>query len=210
MSSDGKEHVFEKSRIEALTDGIFAVSMTLLVLELKLPDHPPLGGPPVEWEKVLEFLEPRASSYVVSFFVLCVFWMGHVRLMRLVQHVDHRFLWLSLVFILATTFVPFSTSLLSTHYRLQTVAIIYGANIALILLTQFLLWRDVLGKPHLRTDEVSSNLAKVVLMRYSLTHGEVVLEVAQAIAHPRASTMAFVLLFLMGVFRPKPPQSWRG
>jgi uncharacterized membrane protein len=210
MSGDAKEYVFEKSRIEALTDGIFAVSMTLLVLELKLPDHPPLGGPPLEWETVLAFLEPRASSYVVSFFVLCVFWMGHMRLMRLVRHVDHRFLWLSLLFILATTFVPFSTSLLSTHYHLQTVAIIYGANIALILLAQFLLWRDALGNPHLRSDEATPDLGKVVLMRYGVAFGVVLLAFALSFAHPRASTTVFVLLFLMGVFRPRPPRSWPG
>ncbi|HSD41742.1 MAG TPA: TMEM175 family protein [Burkholderiales bacterium] len=99
MASDDGDYVFEKTRIEALTDGIFAVTMTFLVLELKLPERP-LGHPPIEWEAILDFLEPRASAYVVSFFVLCVFWMGHVRLMRLVRHVDHRFLWLSLAFIL--------------------------------------------------------------------------------------------------------------
>ena len=209
MASHNGDYVFDKTRIEALTDGIFAVTMTLLVLELKLPEHP-LGSPPYEWEVILEFLEPRASAYVVSFFVLCVFWMGHVRLMRLVRHVDHRFLWLSLAFILATTFVPFSTSLLSTHYRLQTVAIIYGANIALILFAQFLLWHDVLAKPHLRSDDAAPDLARIVQMRYGLAFGVVLLAFALSFAHPRASTTVFVLLLLMGVFRPKPPRSWRG
>jgi hypothetical protein len=93
---------------------------------------------------------------------------------------------------------------------LQTVAIIYGANIALILLAQFLLWREMLGKPRLRSDEASPELARVVHQRYGLALGVVLLAFALSFTHPRASTTAFVLLLLMGVFRPKPPRSWHG
>jgi uncharacterized membrane protein len=202
------DYLFEKTRIEALTDGIFAVTMTLLVLELKLPERSP-GDGPVAWATILEFLEPRMLSYVISFIVLCVFWMGHVRLMRLVRQVDHRFLWLSLVFILATTFVPFSTSLLGAHYRVQVVAIVYGANIAAILGAQYLLWCELLAKPPLRSDEPPPGLARVVHQRYGLALGVVVLAFALSFTHPRASTAAYTLLLLMGLFRPKPPLARR-
>jgi uncharacterized membrane protein len=205
MTDFGDDYVFEKTRIEALTDGIFAVTMTLLVLELKLPERGLQPGP-VTWETILTFLDLRIESYLISFVVLCVFWLGHVRLMRLIKRVDHNFLWISLAFLLATTFVPFSTSLLSSHYRLQVVAIVYGANIAVILALQFLAWHYVLDRPGLHAFEVSQQLARLVRKRFALSLGVVLLAFGLSFEYPRVSTLAFGLLLLMGLLRPSAPR----
>ena len=202
MANDPGDWLFEKTRIETLTDGIFAVTMTLLVLELKLPERPHASS--LDWSTAVSFIEPRALSYVVSFVVLCVFWTGHVRMMRLVRHTDHGFIWLNLLFLLATTFVPFTTSL-GADYRLQIVDVIYGVNIAVILGVQFLLWQRILSRPYLHVEQVPDNVARVVRVRYTLAFAVVLLAIALAFVYPQISTATYVLLLLMGLFRPRTP-----
>ena len=132
-----------KGRIEALTDGIFAVAMTLLVLDLKLPET--LAGiDDAGLREALLALLPKLESYVISFLVLCVFWLGHHRLMHLVRGVDQLFLWRNLLFILFITFVPFTTSLMGEHRDLDDAPLVYGVNLALILVAQYLMWRRAL------------------------------------------------------------------
>jgi uncharacterized membrane protein len=203
MLSEPGDSLFEKTRIEALTDAIFAVTMTLLVLDLKLPARH--GAPQFDWPTAVSIIEPRLLSYVVSFIVLCVFWTGHVRLMRLLRNTDHGFIWLNLLFLLATTFVPFTTSL-GADYDLQIVDIIYGANIALILGIHFLLWHHLLIRPHLHAQHLPAGVGRVVRQRFALAFGVVVLAIALAFVHPQISTGAYALLLLMGLFRPKGPR----
>jgi uncharacterized membrane protein len=205
IGETGEDYVFEKGRIEALTDGIFAVTMTLLMLELKLPDLR-TGDSPVTWDAILGYLDPKLESYVVSFVVLCVFWLSHIRLMRLVRRVDHPFLWMSLLYLLATTFVPFSTSLIESPYRLQIVALIYGANVGAILAVLFLLWHYVLDRPHLLSTEISPALARLVRLRFALALAVVLFAFVLSFWYPRASTTAFALLLLGGLLRPRGPK----
>ena len=121
-----------KGRIEALTDGIFAVAMTLLVLDLRLPET--LAAiDDAGLRKALLALLPKLESYVISFLVLCIFWLGHHRLMHLVRGVDHLFLWRNLLFILFITFVPFSTSLMGQYRSLDDAPLVYGVNLGLVL-----------------------------------------------------------------------------
>jgi uncharacterized membrane protein len=131
-----------KGRIEALTDGIFAVAMTLLVLDLRLPQ---VAGELSDagLREALIGLLPKLESYVISFLVLCIFWLGHHRLMHQVRGVDHRFLWRNLLFILFITFVPFTTSLMGEHRDLDDAPLVYGVNLALILAAQFLMWQPL-------------------------------------------------------------------
>ena len=202
MLSEPSDLLFEKTRVEALTDAMFAVTMTLLVLDLRLPER---HAPQLDWPTVVSIIEPRLLSYVVSFIVLCVFWTGHVRLMRLLRHTDHGFIWLNLLFLLATTFVPFTTSL-GADYDLQIVDIIYGANIALILGIHFLLWHHLLSRPHLHAQHLPDGVGRVVRQRFALAFGVVLLAIALAFVHPQISTGAYALLLLMGLFRPKGPR----
>jgi len=128
-----------KARLEALTDGIFAVTMTLLVLDLKLPEH--LGGDHAEVVASLLALLPHVDDYVISFVVLCVFWLAHLRLLARLRDVDTAFVWLNLAFLLFTTFVPTLTALIGNNADRPVAAILYGWNLLLILLCETLMWR---------------------------------------------------------------------
>jgi uncharacterized membrane protein len=190
-----------KGRIEALTDGIFAVAMTLLVLDLRLPQ---VAGELSDagLREALIGLLPKLESYVISFLVLCIFWLGHHRLMHQVRGVDHRFLWRNLLFILFITFVPFTTSLMGEHRDLDDAPLVYGVNLALILAAQFLMWQRALF--HL-TDQAPADAAarwQGVRNRYLFAFGIVAAAVLFAALDWRFAAYLYLLLFLVGTMRP--------
>ena len=117
-----------KNRIEALADGIFAVAMTLLVLDIKSPQNRAFEttGDLVDH---LVALEHSFAMYAISFLVLAIFWIAHHVLFHFVRHVDRRLLWLNISFLLLVTFVPFSTDLLGDHGHLTLPVVVYGMNL---------------------------------------------------------------------------------
>ena len=119
-------------RVGALVDGIFAVAMTLLVLDIKLPDelHFETNAELLRHFTTIEF---TFANYVVSFFVLGIFWTLHHFQFRFVQRVDRGLLWINLFFLLFTTLVPFTTSLAASHEHLQVPLTLYAVNLLLLL-----------------------------------------------------------------------------
>ncbi len=84
--------LWSKHRVEGLTDGIFAVAMTLLVIERKVPD-PHLIHSRQEFAQALADLTPKALSWVISFLVLATFWISHHRLFHGVRQAATGLLW---------------------------------------------------------------------------------------------------------------------
>jgi uncharacterized membrane protein len=146
-------NLYPKDRIAALTDGIFAVAMTLLVLDLKVPDGI-AGGPSTLWAHLVA-LSGRIDDYVISFLVLCAFWLSHHRLMAQVRGVDPKFLWINFAFVLFTTFVPATTALVGNYPREHLSALIYGANVLLVLVSEILLWRHGTARVHADAPDVA-------------------------------------------------------
>lgn len=127
-----------KGRLEALTDGMFAVTMTLLVLDVHFParfEH----GLVREALAILDLID----NYIISFAVLAVFWIGHLRLMRRLREPDARFIAQNLAFLFLTTLVPPLTSLLGSHPELPRAAVLYGANLFVLLCLELGMWKRV-------------------------------------------------------------------
>jgi uncharacterized membrane protein len=117
-----------KNRIEALADGIFAVAMTLLVLDIKSPVNLTFDTT-AGLVDYLAGLEHSFAMYAISFVVLAIFWIAHHILFHYVRHVDRRLLWINMAFLLLVTFVPFSTDLLGDHGHLALPVVVYGLNL---------------------------------------------------------------------------------
>lgn len=113
------------NRIEALTDGVFAIAMTVLVLGLELPHGPGSFGSRL-WQ-----LWPKLASYVVSFVMLGVLWIGHHYQLNHMQRTTRALLWLNLWFLLAITFLPFGAAVLGSEYRDPWAMALYAATVML-------------------------------------------------------------------------------
>jgi uncharacterized membrane protein len=196
-----------KARLEALTDGIFAVSMTLLVLDMKFAGR--VSTDPGRVFHDLLALLPYIDDYVISFLVLCVFWLAHLRLLRRVRDVDAMFVWLNLAFLLFTTFVPPLTSWIGHETEQPAAAIVYGVDLLLILSCEALMWRHACR--HLVNDTVTDARALWQLMRKRFLVAGAVLGagIITALIEIRYTTKVgyasyvYLLLIGAGIFRPQ-------
>src|SRR5215469_6271837 len=147
----------DTSRIGALSDGIFSVALTLLVLDLRLPD--PATGP---LAKMLASLLPALWSYGLTFAVVGAFWMAHYRMLRRFVRFTTAMLWLNLLFLALVTVVPFPTGLLGRFNAAaadaRTAWTAYSVNLALLGLSLFAMCRLALVQK-LVTDDTSARLA---------------------------------------------------
>lgn len=126
-----------KHRLEALVDGVFAIAMTILVLEVKVP-HLEAPRSAAELAARLAHDGPTIAAYFLSFLLLGVFWVWHHRLARLLGSLDVPLLALSLVFLSLVSFFPFAAALLGRYFLNPVSMAVYFPTLGLILMTQWL------------------------------------------------------------------------
>jgi hypothetical protein len=118
-----------KHRLEALTDGVFAVAMTLLVIELKLPEDVAVHDQ-AELARGLVRLIPTFVAWIISFFVLAIFWFTQHRLFHFVRTIDGKLLSLNIVYLGLVSLIPFSCALTGKYARMPLSQWIYSSNMA--------------------------------------------------------------------------------
>ena len=104
----------ETARVEAFSDGVFAIAITLLVLEFKVP-HLPREASSLELFRALLDLWPSMVAFLGSFIAILIMWINHHGLFRLIHKTDSRFLWANGFMLLMVTFVPFPTAVLAEY-----------------------------------------------------------------------------------------------
>lgn len=125
------------ARIEALADAIFAVAMTILVLELRVPVIAE-GSASYGLAQALLELWPKFASFLVSFILIGIYWSGHHFMFAKVKRSDFNFMWLNIVFLLFICLVPFSTALLGEYSQVEVAQWVYGLNLVLCSILLFI------------------------------------------------------------------------
>jgi uncharacterized membrane protein len=120
-----------RARLEAISDGIFAVGMTLLVLGLAVPAVEKVSSEG-ELLQALGNLFPSIVTYFMSFLTLGIFWVGQQTQLSKTDHVNRLYTWIHLAFLLTVTMVPFSTQLLAHFHWSRIALVIYWLNIFLM------------------------------------------------------------------------------
>jgi uncharacterized membrane protein len=137
--------LWSRHRVEALTDGIFAVAMTLLVIELKVPDPHAIHSQHA-LAQALADLTPKGLSWVISFFVLATFWISHHRLFHYVRWVDVGLLWRNIVQLAFVSLMPFSAALLGEFPTTGVAQVAYNGN--MVILGLLGLWKIAYVRRH--------------------------------------------------------------
>jgi len=158
-----------RGRVEALSDGVFAIVITLLVLEIKVP-HVDDHGSVVALARALTGLAPKFVSWVISFLTVCVIWMNHHRLLRLVGRFDHGLFWWNANLLLWTSFIPFPTALMGDYPGNRLAVSFYGLVMLLMASAFVLLRRRMLAVPGLLHDQADRGLFRRGT-RYSVVMG---------------------------------------
>jgi uncharacterized membrane protein len=119
------------------SDAVIAIAITLLVLDIRLPDAPLTD--PIALRDALVALWPKYFAYALSFLVVGSFWMGHNQKFRLIRRFDSTLAWINLLFLMAIGFVPFASSVLSSHEN-ATSFIFYDATMVVAALLSAATW----------------------------------------------------------------------
>jgi uncharacterized membrane protein len=137
MSSDPLVNL-KTSRVEALSDGVFAIAMTILVLNVSVPTPETVSADRLS--DALRHVAPQVIVYIISFVNLGVLWVGQHNQYHFIDRADRWFLWINILYLLLISFMPLSTALLG-HYPLHRIAlVVYGTNLIAATLVLALHW----------------------------------------------------------------------
>jgi uncharacterized membrane protein len=158
----------ETGRIEAFSDGVFAIAITLLVLDLHLPDtskHGVLRGLVDEW--------PQFAAYVTSFFIIGIMWANHHSMFRSIVRADRTLLFLNLLLLLWTTLLPFPTRLVAEHLRgggsnAAQAEAVYSATLTLAAIAFSLIWTHAVRHGRLIAAPMSPREERRSILRFSM------------------------------------------
>ena len=158
----------ETGRIEAFSDGVFAIAVTLLVLELKVP-HLPDGGADGSLGRALLSQWPSYVALITSFFTILVMWANHHRVFELVHRVDAPFLYANGLLLLVVTVVPFPTALLAEYFRKPggpAAAAVYAGTFVVCGVAFQLFWRTAISGRRLLRRDYSEERVQEISRKY--------------------------------------------
>jgi uncharacterized membrane protein len=127
-------------RLAALSDGIFAVAMTLLVLDLHGPAKDAIHGDADLWRGLCAMM-PQLITWLMSFLTLGIFWAGQQAQLNHFARSDRHLAWIHLAFLSAVSLIPFSTRLLAEFIGMRTALLVYWANILALGAILFASWK---------------------------------------------------------------------
>lgn len=134
-------------RVVFFSDAVFAIVITLLVLEIKVPHIE--GHTEAGVGRSLLHLLPKFTGFVMSFFIVGLMWIEHHRVFRLIAAYDNGLLFRNLLMLLTVSFVPFPTALYSEYPWSRTAFILYAGSFGVVALMKLWVWRYAARKPAL-------------------------------------------------------------
>jgi uncharacterized membrane protein len=152
MGFEKKDLIFSKGRLEALTDGVFAIIMTILVFNISVPELILFAEGDYASERLstrFADLWPDFLAYVISFSTLGAFWVAHHRIFRWIVYVDRPLIWINISFLMIIGLVPFSTTLLTQYMDSQNSIFAFSFNAILAGLLIYIIYYYVKRNPEL-------------------------------------------------------------
>jgi len=160
----------ETGRLEAFSDGVFAIAITLLVLELKVPSIPPGGATSAGLGKALLQLWPSYFALVTSFFTVLIMWMHHHAILRNLHRTDSWLHFTNGCLLLMITFVPYPTSILAAYLQTPAakMAAAFYAGTFILVAVCFSLFTYGAFRPQLLAHDASRRFIEATLRNYRL------------------------------------------
>jgi uncharacterized membrane protein len=186
----------ELDRLIFFSDAVFAIVMTLLILDIRVPDVPSDVAAQEVPGLVFE-LWPKFFSYVLSFVVIGLYWIAHHQTFRYVRSYNRTLLWLNLAFLLSITFIPFPTNLLGEYGELRFSVIFYAASLGMVRLLLAVVWWYVISGPIRTSAELDRGLARFNFFRGLVVPAIFFLSIGIAFFSPNVAVASWVLLFIV-------------
>lgn len=151
------------ARIETLADGVFAIVMTLLAFDMRVPVQEQVEQ--LGLSGALGTLAPSLLSYVITFVILGVFWVGHHNQFFYIRRADRPLLWINIFFLMVVALLPFSAGVFSRYGSDRISIIVYNINLILSGLLLFVHWWYATRDNHLLSHEIEPHVRHLVYRR---------------------------------------------
>ncbi|HKE99252.1 MAG TPA: TMEM175 family protein [Actinomycetes bacterium] len=139
------ERLHDPARVLALSDGVFAIIITLLVLEIHVPEL--TQGHSLN--EALGEVRPSLTAFVISFILAGMYWVGHRDLFALIRRTDRGLVWLNILYLLPLCLLPFGAGLLGRYDQEPVALRIYGLVLVAIATMRVVIWLYATNRPHL-------------------------------------------------------------
>ena len=184
----------ELGRIVNFSDGVFAIVITLLILDIRVPDIPENLVSQELPSRILD-LGPKFVSYVISFVVIAIYWQVHHRTFRPIRTYDRTLLWLNFLFLMTVSFLPFPTSLLGEYNKEQLSVVIYAATAATAsLLLVGISWYATSGHRLVAPDSIDDELERKQRVQGLAVPVVFLLSIGISFFSPKAAMYSWLLL----------------
>jgi uncharacterized membrane protein len=188
---DSSQHL-ETARTAAFSDSVFAIVITLLILDIK----PPHLGPRQSLAGALLAMWPRYVALLSSWAIIGLAWIHHHRVFRYLDHADHMLLKLNLLLMLSISLVPFSTALLASHPDEQLAAVIYSSVVAIDAVLFSVIWGHARRGHRLLRADISRSEARATGRQYRIGAGAFIALVGVSFFSVRISILGNIVLAL--------------
>jgi TMEM175 potassium channel family protein len=161
---------FQLERMILFSDAVFAIAITILVIEIKVPQYDRHTVTDNQLSAALRELIPKFVGFLISFFIIGGYWMMHHRMFGYVVNYTFKLLWLNIIFLLAVVLMPLSTEFYNEYVtsRLTTPAVVYVINIVFLGTMSLILWKYITN-PKLKLVEGITKEAKRYFILRALT-----------------------------------------
>jgi len=153
------ERLHDPARVLALSDGVFAILITLLVLEIHVPEL--TQGHSLN--QAIREIRPSLVAFVISFILAGMYWVGHRDLFALIRRTDRGLVWLNILYLLPLCLLPFAAGLLGRYDQEPVALRIYGLLLVLIAVMRVVIWLYATNRRHLLWQPLDDRLRRAGL-----------------------------------------------
>ena len=208
---DSREKRLERelttTRVESLSDGVFAIVLTLMVFQIRVPDIPSDRALLELWPRLihqaLEFY-----SYAVSFVLVGIYWVAHHNIYHLVKRSTRPLLWMNLLFLMVVGFLPYSVARVGRYADIQRIMILYGAHLMIIGGLLYFQWWYVTRKKNQLVGLLSPEFVRSVNFKILTAPAVCVLAMLTSFISVRGSYLLYLLTIVMYLLPSRMDRFW--
>ena len=196
------ERTHDPSRVITLSDGVFAIILTLLVLEIHVPEL--AGGQTLA--DALDEVRPSFSAFLISFVVVAIAWAGHRDIFSLVRRTDRPLVWLNILYLLPLSILPFGASLIARYDQEPVALRMYGFLLVAIAASRLGVWWYASRRPQLLFTPVDARSRRAGVALVAVPGAAYAVAIVVARASPTASLVIYAavpILYFIGISRAR-------
>jgi uncharacterized membrane protein len=196
------------SRLEAFSDGVFAIAITLLIIDIKIPSEEDLKHQTLFWYIWHQW--PKYFAYILSFVIVGIYWANHHYLFKFFKKTDHIFNMLNVLFLMTIAFLPYPSGILGeyiiTPEHSKYAVNFYAFSIWLPAFSWLIMWLYAKNKKRIIDHRLTENFLKSMTWQYIISNILYITAFLVSLISPFVSIITCVSLTLLYLLPPKKPE----